>query len=481
ESSLLALVGGVLGVGVAYGGLRMLLAMVDPTALPVIGTIGIDSKTLGFSLALSLATGVFFGIAPAIQAVRHDLISGLKDGSKGSEGPGRQRVEGLLVVAQVAIALTLLAGALLFMRSFSNLVNADPGFDPAGVVALDVNLPETSFPDDETRWAFYEQFLSEIRAQPGVSSAAITLPLLGGWQSSFSIEGRPPAARGELPSADVARVSADYFTTLGIDILQGRAIDRRDTADGQRVAVIDRTMAEQFFADEDPIGQRLVLGREPSEDNPWLTIVGVAEHVKNYGVAEESRVELYMPMAQRSFGNATLVVETPLDMPEQVVAGIESALYELSAEVPIANVRTLEQLVQRTMVAERFLAGMLSAFAAVAILLAALGIYGVMAFFVAQRQKEIGIRMALGAARVQVVGLVALQGFRLTIAGIVLGYLVVLAGGPHLGAQLFQVAPRDPAVLVVLPLLLLLVSLFACTSPVRRASRIEPVEALRDE
>ena len=482
ESLLLAILGGAAGWLVAFGGLGWLTRAIDWSLLPAIGSIELDSAALGFTLVVSIATGILFGLAPALQAVRLDLVGALKEGSKGSEGGARQRVRSVLVVAQVALALVLLVGAALFLSSFRNLIGADSGFDPEGVLTFGITLPEAEMPEDAEQLAFFESFLDRVRGLPGVESAAVTLPLLGGWQTQIIAEGQPKPPPGEGISVDITRVSDGYFEAMGVRLLAGRWIDERDRAGAQEVVVVDQTLADQFFPGQDPLGKQLKLGGDPAdEEEPWLTIVGVVAHVKNYGVDQDSRIELYRPFAQDPYRQASVVVKTPLAAPQQLLGPIEAELASLDGSIPLARARTLEEWLGSQYFAGRILAQLLGTFALLAVGLAALGIYGVMAFHVARCQREIGIRMALGAATAQILSLVAGRGLRLVGAGVLLGLWGVYLAGPLVASQLFEVEPRDPATLVSVPLLLLAIALLACVGPLRKARGVEPVEALRHE
>jgi putative ABC transport system permease protein len=481
ESLLLAVAGGAAGVAVAWVGVRLLLANLDPESLPVTGAIGIDGTVLFFALGVSIATGLLFGLAPALQAVRRDFVDALKEGSKGSEGPGRQRVRRALVVAEIALALVVLVGAVLFLRSFERLTAADPGFDPEDVLTFEVTLPESTYEEDARQIAFFDQLRERLEGLPGVRSAATTLPLLGGWQNTVIAEGMAAPAPGDQISSDVLRVSPGYFETLGVSIHRGRPIDDRDRADTVPVAVVDQTFAERMWPGEDPLGKRVKFGSDPADDeDPWMTVVGVAEHVKSYGVDQDSRIEIYVPARQNPIPFATVALETGVE-PRTLVPLIEREVQALDPDLPIANVRTLEELVAQAMVAERVSATLLGVFAGLALLLATVGIYGVMAYSVNQRHREIGIRMALGAAGEDVRRLVVGQGLRLALFGIVVGLALALLAAPLLASQLYGVDARDPWTYLLLPLVVALVTLGACLGPASRASRTQPVTALRYE
>ncbi|MEM8929540.1 MAG: ABC transporter permease [Acidobacteriota bacterium] len=486
ESVLLSVIGGLAGVFVATLGVKLLATMEASQDLPVVGEAEVDSLVLTFTFVLSVVTGLVFGLAPAVQALRQDLIGPLKDGAKGTQGGARQWFKNALVVSQVAFAVVLLVGAFLFLQSFRNLVQADPGFDPEGVLAIELALPESEYPEDAEQTALISALVERVRGLPGVESASNTLPLLGGWQTSFVIEGRPAPAPGDELSVDITRVGPDYFETFGVDLQKGRVIDARDRADSVAVAVIDRTFADLLFPGQDPIGQRVKTGTDPgAEDRPWIEIVGVVDHVKNYGVDAESRVEIYLPSAQSEIGRTTLLVKTSLDEPTRLVPQIEAELAGLSTTVPLANPRTVLSDVGRHTLADRMVASLLSVFAAVAMALAALGIYGVLAFHVERNRREIGIRMALGAARSRVARWVATRGLRLVAMGLVfglgLGALLVAVFGQPIRDQLFGVELWNPVALLGVPAVLAVVALLASWAPIRRATGVEPTEALRYE
>ncbi|MEM9555016.1 MAG: ABC transporter permease [Acidobacteriota bacterium] len=474
ESFVLALLSGVVGVAVAFGALRLLLGWIDPEALPVVGTPEIDLPVLGFALAVSLLTGVVFGLAPAAQALRRDVVDALREGAKGSEGGARQRVRSLLVAAQVALALVLLVGAFLFLRSFANLLDADLGIDPRGVLAADVVLSESEFADAEDRAAFYDALRGRVATLPGVESATLALPLFGGWQTSVVPEGW---SEDDAMAADITRVAPDYAATMGLRLERGRMLDAGDTAEARQVVVIDSTFAETAWPGEDPLGKRVGWRR----DEDPAVVVGVVNHVKNYGVAEESRIELYVPMAQAPHRYATVLLKTSLAQPEALVPQVEAELAALSSSVPLARPRTVERMVGQSLLADRLLAQLLGAFGAVALLLSALGLYGILAYHVAQRRREIGIRVALGAGARDLLRLVVGQGLVLTGAGLGAGLAVVWMVVPLVRSQLYGVPPRDPVVLGTVVILMLAVACLAAIVPLRRARRVDPAVVLRED
>ncbi|HEX9732268.1 MAG TPA: ABC transporter permease [Thermoanaerobaculia bacterium] len=481
ESVTLALAGGVLGIGVAFASLKGLLAVLELERLPTYGLVAIDGRVLAFTAVVALATGLVFGLVPALQATRSEFVQALKDGSKGSRGPDRHRVQSGLVVAEVALALVLLIGAVLFLRSFSRLLAADPGFDAESVLTFQVTLPEAGYPEEAQQAAFFEQTLERIHGLPGVLSAATTLPLLGGWQSSYVAEGQEPLPPGQGRHTEVMRVTPRYFETMGLRLLRGRTLTSEDHADSRRVAVVDERFAEAMWPGEDAIGKRVKFGRDPAdEENPWMEVVGVVNHVKSYGVNEESRVQLYQPMVQGPLPFATVVVKTAVP-PRQLVDGVEAQIQALDAAQPIADVMTMEERLAQNVASERLAAVLLGAFAALALVLSAIGIYGVIAYSVAQRRREIGIRMALGARSADVLRLVLGQGLLLVLLGVAAGMGLVILLSPLVASQLYGISPRDPSTLFTLPFVLTLVALAACALPARRASRVQPMLALHYE
>ncbi len=464
----------------AFVGLSGLLRLIDIADLPSYGRIALDGRVLLFTLGVSVATGILFGLVPAFQTARPDFVGALKDGAKGSSGPGRHRAQSTLVVAEVAIALVLLIGAVLFLRSFSRLITSDPGIDAENVLTFQITLPEAVYPEPEQHRAFFEQMLERIESLPGVRSAATTLPLLGGWQRSFLIEGREPWPPGEEPHTEAMRVSPRYFEVMGFELLRGRVFGDKDRADGLAVAIVDKRFAEDMWPGEEATGKRVKFGTDPANDNPWMEVVGVVGHVKSYGVAEDSRIQLYQPALQAPLPFATAVIKTSSD-PRLLVDAVEAEILTLDASQPIADVATMEERLAENVAANRVSAVLLGVFASLAMLLSAIGIYGVIAYSVAQRQREIGIRMALGARANDVARLVIGQGLRLVLVGVALGLALTILAAPLVASQLYGISPRDPSTLFVLPLALMLVALAACALPARRASRVEPMLALHYE
>jgi putative ABC transport system permease protein len=484
ESVLLAFAGGVLGIGLAYGGVQGLIA-ISPANTPRINEVTVDGAVLGFTLLVSLLTGLIFGLAPALQASRPDVAETLKEGGRsGGGGVGRHRVRSGLVIAEVSLALVLLVGAGLMLKSFLRVLDADPGFHSENVLTMTVALPQMKYPDAEKRRAFYRQALEKVRVLPGVEAAAITLPLLGGWQTSFAIEGEPPPPPGQAPSTDITRVSPDYFRAMGVRLIKGRHFTEQDQDGQQPVCIVDEKMVQAHWPGADPLGKRMRLGAGPNNNNPWMTVVGVVAHVKNYGVDQDSRVETYVPYPQNPVGSLTFVLKTAAD-PGSLTSAVRGAVRSVDAELPVFGARALEEIISDGRAQRRIAAQLLATFSGLALLLAAVGIYGVMSYSVTQRAHEIGIRMALGAQKRDVLRLIV--GHGMTLAGIGLTVGLALALGlafslrGALTTMLFRVSHTDPPTYASVPLLLAAVALLACYIPARRALRVDPMVALRYE
>jgi putative ABC transport system permease protein len=482
ESALLA---GALGLALAYAGMRGLVA-ISPANTPRLNEVGIDPWVVGFNFAVALATGIIFGLVPALQASRTDLSETLKEGGRTSGGSSRHRLRSLLVIAEMAIALVLLIGAGLIIRSFMHVLEVKPGFDPAGVLAAQVSPPDVSYPKPEDRAIFYRRVLEQLSSAPGVEAAAAVtpLPMSGdGWQTSYTVEGEPPPAAGEAPLTDFAMVSPDYFRAMGIPLIEGRFFDSRDIKGAAEVAIVDESFARRHFPDQSAIGKRVRNGG-PNSTQPFREIVGVVGHVKNYGLAEQSRVEMYVPFEQNATSYANIVVRTPNDM-AVATAAIQSAVRSADREIPVHSVRTMEQLLSDSVAGRRLFMTLLSFFAAVALALAAVGIYGVMSYSVTQRTHEIGIRMALGATSADVLKLVIRQGMKLTVTGVALGlagtYALTKLLASAVSGLLYEVGASDPVTFGAISLILSAVALAACYIPARKATRTDPMIALRYE
>ncbi|HKQ93853.1 MAG TPA: ABC transporter permease [Blastocatellia bacterium] len=480
ESALLALTGGVAGLLLAKWGTDLLLKLA-PQNLPRMSGVSLDGRVLAFTAAVTLLTGLIFGLVPALQASKPNLTETMKDaGGRGStEGGRRQFVRGSLVVLEMASALLLLVGAGLLIKSFWRLQRIDPGFNANNALTASVTLPSRKYPEENQQSAFFQQLLEKVRALPGVQAAGASnvVPLGGDYVLGFVIEGRPPLPPGAGQSTNYYAVSADYFKAMGIPLLRGRVFTEQDTRNSTRVAVISDSMAKRMFPNEDPIGKRIHVTNGPTV---FREIVGIVGDVKHYGLDQDTTLQTYEPYTQQPFSFMTLVVRTAGD-PTNLTSAIRNQILSIDKEQPVSGIRTLEQRVSTSIAQQRFSMLLLGVFAAVAMVLAAVGIYGVLSYAAAQRTHEIGIRMALGARAGNVLKMVIGQGMKLALAGVALGSGAALALTQLMKRLLFGVTAADPMTYVVIALSLSLVALFACWIPARRAAKVDPMVALRVE
>src|SRR6266540_3370246 len=477
ESVLLAALGGVLGALLAYWGTSLITSYL-PGGVPRLREADIDSTVFGFTLGLSLLAGVVFGMAPAWQASRANLTQTLQEGGRGSTG-SRQRLRSALVVSEIALTLAVLVGAGLLIRSFWSLQQVDSGFDARNVLMMQISVK--AGPGEGARIAdFFEQLLQNVRGLPGVKSVAVAdgLPILrdANW-SPFNIEGRPPPEPGNQTWAIRYTVSSEYFQTLGIQLLKGREFTAQDTLNSPPVAIIDETFARQHFQNEDPVGLILAL-----PDGPGLEIVGVVRHVKHAGLDERAAgsPQFYLNFNQRRSSASHLLVRSIVD-PLSLAGAVRDQVWALSKDQPVFNVRTMEQLVSESIAPRRFSALLMVIFGFVALVLASIGLYGMMSYSVSQRTSEIGIRVALGAQRRDVLRMVIKQAVGLALLGVVAGLVTALALARLLRNLLFGVGTADPLTFGVVAFVLLAVALLASFVPARRAANVDPMVALRHE
>ncbi len=479
ESVLLALAGGAVGLALAGPGMNLLLALA-PEGLPRVSDVSLDGRALAFTAAITLLTGLIFGLFPALQTSKPNLSETLKDAGRGAtEGRRRQRVRGALVVLEVALALMLLVGAGLLIKSFLRLQRVNPGFNPDNALTVSLSLPQRKYPERDQQAAFYKQLIEKVATLPGVQAAGGTnsMPMAGDFVLGFMIEGRPPYPAGSGPSTNYYSVSPDYFKAMGIPLLKGRLFTERDSKETTRVAIINETMAKQFFPGEDPIGKRIHVTMGPVL---YREIVGVVGDVKQYGLDQRTTAQTYESNAQQPFNYMTLIVRAAGD-PASLSAAIRSEVLNLDKEQPVSNIRTLDRLLSTSMAQQRFSVSLLGVFAAVAMALAGVGIYGVLSYSVTQRAHEIGIRMALGAGRRDVLKLVVGHGMLLTLIGVAIGLGSAFALTRVMSTLLFGVSATDPMTFGLIALLLGAVALLACWMPARRATKVDPMVALRGE
>ena len=478
ESTVLAVLGGAVGLLGASWALDLLVA-IHPESIPRVDEIQLDGTVVAFAIALSLLTGLVFGMIPGIQLFRRELHPLLKEGGRATGGRGRLR--NALVVSEIALAFVLLIGAGLLLESFRKAQRVDPGFEVDELLTLRVTLPYSQYREDSRAEGFYRSLLERIQALPGVEAAAMisNLPLSGQESlTGFLIEGRSLSPADGAPSADQRVVSAGYHQAMGIGLVQGRYFQEGDTAQSPRVALIDETLARRDWPGESPLGRRIQLGS--GGDGPFLTIVGVVEHVRQHGLDRESRPQIYVPYPQSVLRSMALLVRTSGD-PLSLASPVRSAVWELDPGQPVSEIRSMDEVMAESFAPRRFSTALLSSFSAIALLLASLGVYGVMAYNVAQRGREIGLRVAMGAQRSDVLRLIVGQGMSLTLIGLLAGGLGAVALTRFLASQLFGVGAHDPAVFTVGALSLAAIALLASFVPARRALRFDPVSVLKSE
>ncbi|HEV2349240.1 MAG TPA: ABC transporter permease [Terriglobia bacterium] len=479
ESVLLASAGGVLGLLIAVVGLK-LLSLANLENIPRASQIAIDGWTLAFTLGLTLLTGIAFGIVPALRASGTSLIDSLKEGGReSSESLRRNRFRSVLVVGEIAVALVLLAGAGLLLRSFIRLVGVNPGFNAHRLLTLHIALPTAQYPQPEQQQRFFEDLVRRARSLPGVQSAAVSsyLPLGGGdIFYFFHPEDQPDLGPGKNPTALLGAIHPDYFRTLGIPLLRGRAFAETDTDTAAPVMIVDQSMAKHYWPNQDPVGQRVIYSRE----NITAEVVGVVGSVKYSGLNSGSASEMYVPYTQRPWPSMTLEVRAASD-PSMLAGAVREQIQALDKNQPVSSLRTMDEVVAGSVAQARLTMFLLGIFAAAALALAALGIYGVMSYSVARRTHEIGIRMALGAETTDVLRLVVGQGMTLALIGLAVGLGGAFALTRFLASLLFDVRPTDAATLAAVSVGLLAVALAANYIPARRATKIDPLAALRHE
>lgn len=486
ESVLISVAGGILGLILASAALGPLLT-ISAGSVPQAFTVRLDSSVLIFTLVLSVLTGLVFGLVPALRTAKLDLRESLNEGSRGSTaGPGQHRLRAVLVATEIALAMLLLVGAGLLLRSFSRLQEVPPGFQADHLLAADIPLSENAYAKSEQRFEFFDRLVERANALPGVRSAAAAsfLPVSGGGSIiHFNIYGRPPKSPHEFIAAGYRTVTPHYFETLGVPVLQGRVFTPSDTDKFPAVVVINATMARTFFSGENPIGKRMQLGATPNKEIPWMEVVGVVGDLLQ-GLDLGPTAEMYLPYRQADallpVFEMSVVLRTAAD-PLTQAAALRSALAEIDPNQPLVKIRSMEENMSASVAQPRFRTWLIGIFAALALLLAAVGVYGLMSYTVMQRTNEIGIRVTLGAQSMDVFRSIIGEGARIALLGVGAGLIAALALTRLLRTFLYDISAFDPGTFLGVAFLLTLISVAACYFPARRATRVDPIVALRYE
>jgi len=486
ESVLLSLAGGLLGVIVALAAVG-LLPKIAGDSIPQGAPIGLDPWVLAFTAVVSLFTGLLFGIVPALRTANLDLRGTLNEGSRGSTaGPGQHVLRGALVAMEIALAMLLLVGSGLLLRSFSRLQEVPPGFQPDHLLVADIPLSPTAYAKPQDRYQFFDRLVERAKSLPGVRSAAAAsfLPVSGGGSIiHFNITGRPPKSPHEFVAAGYRTITPNYLETLGVPLLQGRFFTRGDNEKSPAVVIINATMAHTFFPNENPLGKRLQLGALPEQEVPTMEIVGVVGDV-HFGLGTDPQAEMYLPYRQADLllpvFQLSVILRTAGD-PALQTSALRSALAEIDPNQPLVKVRTMEENMATTVAQPRFRTWLIGILAMLALVLAAVGVYGVMSYTVTQRTSEIGVRVALGAQPKDVFRIIVGEGLRLALFGVGVGLVAALVLTRLLQSFLFGISAYDPVTFIAVSLLLTLVAAAASYFPARRATRVDPMIALRYE
>ncbi len=480
ESVLLAVIGGLLGLGLSWAATRY-LATLGNDYLPQGIPIGMDTHVLFFMIGISVLTGLFFGIFPALQLSKTNVNETLRDEGRGSTGGHkRMQLRGLLVIGQVALSLMLLIGAGLLVRSFAGLLRVNPGFDPQNVLTMNVSIPTSKYGDAQKQISFFDELLRRVSSTPGVRQAAVSAALPLSWKRITPVlpEGQPDVPLPQRPFLGIEAISPQWFQTMRVPIQMGRGFTEADNAQAPKVIVVNESFAHRYWPHENPIGKHVVVGRGPAPSE----VVGVAGDVKNHGLAQDAQPQVYLPFPQLPWGNMNLIVRTAAD-PHAMISTIRAQIAAVDPDQPVTAIETVDELMDGSRARPRFFMLVLGVFSAAALVLAMVGIYGVLAYSVAQRRQEMGIRLALGAARSDIVRLVVEYGLTLAAVGIAIGWaaamILSLVLKSLLSDVLYKVSVHDYATFVAAPIVFLLIALLASYLPARRATQVDPNEALR--
>jgi putative ABC transport system permease protein len=482
ETAVLGLLGGIIGIALAYAGVQVLGSLM-PENLPRLNPIRVDNFVLAFALVLSAIASVAFGLVPAIFSANSNIQGSLRDGGgRSGESLNRRRARSFLAAAEISLAMVLLVAAGLLLRSFSKLTSVSPGFETHSIVKAEVSLPQFQYSTPAQWIVFSDKLLAQVQAQPGMQDTAVAVPLPivnGKINLGFDIVGAPPASAAESRLADYASVSPEYLRVMGIPLLAGRFFNQQDILSAPRVSVISKTFAQRYFPNQDPIGKRLNFGFPPNPDVE-REIVGIVGDVRDVSLGEAPGPMMYVPFAQAPFWGANLVVKSTLST-SAVAAAIRQEVQNIDRDLPVTDVAKLPDLIDASVSQQRFRTFLLGLFAAMALILAATGIFGVIAYSVACRTNEIGIRLALGASRSAILRMILRETLLLTLAGLLVGIPCALAASHFVGHLLFGVSANDPVTLAAVAFTLAAVAAFAGFLPARRAMRVDPVIALRHE
>jgi putative ABC transport system permease protein len=475
ESMLLAMIAGFFGIALSWAATRALLTW-GAGQLPQGIPISIDVRVLLFALLVSLLTGLIFGTFPVLQLSRLNLNSTLRDEGRSSPGQVRTQLKNLLVVGQVALSLLLLIAAGLLLRSFARLLRVDPGFDSHNVLTMNVSLPTVKYAKPEQQISFFDEVLRRVSTLPGVNRAAISaaLPLSFKRITPVLPEGQPNVPLAQRPFVDIEAISPQWFQTMRVPMRMGRAFTTADKADAPKVVIVNETFARRFWPNQNPIGKHVIMGRwtDPAE------VMGLAADIKNKGLAQDTQAQLYLAFPQLPWGNMNLLVRTAV-APLSMTSAVRAEISAVDLDQPVTSVQSVDEIMDNSRAQPRFLTWLLGIFSGTALVLAVIGIYGLLAYSVTQRQHELGIRLALGAQRGHILNLVIRQGLALAMAGIVIGLIAAVLLANLMSSMLYKVGARDLATFILTPLLFLCIALIASYLPARRTAKVDPMQTLR--